>query len=274
MKSRTVIASAIACVLAAGVCISLVIAPDKTTAQQLIEAGQSAATAAQSDPSPTAHAEAAQSGEKTQSKAAGQVQAEPSPSVSASPKPTVPAVSGENVSVIGDSVTLASATSLQNLMPGIDISAEVSRSYFVGMSMTQEWAQSGRLRPYVVIALATNGAMPMDAAEQIVQNCGPDRRVVFVTGFGPAHITWIPQSNQTIHDIAAKYPDRVAVADWAAAIQPHQDLLAADDIHPGAEGGAIFAQTVQDALASFGGEIPAQTSSSGDETQAPAQSGS
>ena len=255
MKRQTLIATLITVALAISVGMSLAIAPDKTSAQLLIESGSSVSA------SESGRVGGAQSGDTGQSGQSGQETAVASSASNSSSGPAQPAppVTGSNVSVIGDSVTLASLNSLQDLMPGIDVSAEVSRSYFVGISMTQEWAQSGRLRPYVVIALATNGPLSMEAAEEMVQNCGPERRVVFVTGFGPASITWIAQSNQTIRDIAAKYPNQVAVADWASAIEPHQDLLAGDDIHPGRQGGDIFAATVQAALKSFGGEVPSPT---------------
>ena len=50
------------------------------------------------------------------------------------------------------------------------------------------------------------------------------------------------------HDRFAAARPNVAVADWAAAIAPHEDLLAGDRIHPGDAGGRIFAETVADAV--------------------------
>ena len=175
-----------------------------------------------------------------------------SPSPTSSPEP-VAEVTGDQVEVVGDSVTLASAPGLEAVLPGIAIDAQVSRSFYAAVSTLQEMDASYGPRPYVVVALATNGSVSAEQLEGLLSYLGQERRLVLVTGYGPARTTWIPGANQTIQDYAAAHPEQVAVADWNAAITPHPEMLAQDQVHPAAEGGQVYAETIQQALNTVAG---------------------
>nr|WP_300340457.1 acyltransferase family protein [Actinomyces sp.] len=175
--------------------------------------------------------------------------ASPSPETSPTPTPAPAAeVSGDQVEVVGDSVTLASAPGLEAVLPGIAVDAEVSRSFYAAVTTLQEMDALYGPRPYVVVALATNGTVSTEQLDSLLDYLGTQRRLVLVTGYGPARTTWIPGANQVIRDFAAAHPTQVAVADWNAAITPHLDLLAQDQVHPGTEGGQLYADTVLQAL--------------------------
>jgi len=222
------LAVASAAVLAlGGTTASVAAAPAETSSQAAVDAGRHALDRARSTPAPgpTASPGAA-------SPSGGAMDAAPG----------APSVDGSRVSAIGDSVMLASAPGLLEALPGIDIDAEVSRSVWAGARIVQERAAAGTLRDYVVIALGTNGPVSTEALEAIVAAAGPERYVILVNAAAPRD--WIPGVNRDLAAFAAAH-SRVAVADWAAAIAPHTDLLAADQIHPGAEGGALFAHTVE-----------------------------
>ncbi|WP_314505784.1 acyltransferase family protein [uncultured Microbacterium sp.] len=164
--------------------------------------------------------------------------ATPEPEPSATPDVPMPAptpVAGTDVSAIGDSVMLASAPALLEKLPGIQVDAEVSRSTHAGPGILQNLASSGQLRPYVVIALGTNGALSADAMEQMAQIAGPDRSLVLVDAFAPRD--WIPGVNADLAAFADAHPG-VVVAHWSDAIAGHIDLLAGDQIHPGAAAAA------------------------------------
>ena len=202
--------------------------PGQSTAQQAIAAGGEAlgTPAADAASDPTADASDAASSE------------------SASP------FTGAEVTVIGDSVTVAAAPSLEASLPGISINAEVSRSVYAAVPTLQDLDAAGA-RPCVVVALATNGPIETDQLDSILDYLGPDRRLVLVTGYGPARTTWIPPANEVIHAFAQDHPDQVAVADWQAAVSGHPDLLVDDQVHPQPAGTELYAQTVTDAIASL-----------------------
>lgn len=171
------------------------------------------------------------------------------PSAAPTAEPVVPG--GDQVSVVGDSVALAAAGGLEETLPGIAVDAKVSRQFYDALPTLKTMDAQYGPRRFVVVALATNGTFAPEDLEAIIDYLGPDRCLVLVTGYGPARTTWIPGDNQMIADFAGAHPDQVAVADWNAAISARTDLLAQDQVHPGPEGGRIYAQTVADALATL-----------------------
>lgn len=154
-------------------------------------------------------------------------------------------VPGDQITAVGDSVMLASAAGLLERLPGIDVDAEVSRSIWAGPGILESFAQAGRLRPHVVVALGTNGPVNRESLDRMVAAVGPDRDLILVNAYAPRD--WIPGVNADLQAFADAYPN-VGIADWSAAISPRLDLLAGDQVHPGAAGGRIFAETVSAAV--------------------------
>lgn len=238
--------------------VAFAMQPRHSSAQDAIEQGAQALAAATAQVTETSGAQdpTGEAGEAGEGGAAGEAgdggasgEAAPSAQASADATPVVPP--GDQVSVVGDSVALAAAGGLDAAMPGIAVDAKVSRQFYDALPTLQAMDAQYGPRRFVVVALATNGTFAPEDLEAILDYLGADRRLVMVTGFGPARTTWIPGDNQMIADFAAEHPDQVAVADWHAAISGRTDLLAQDQVHPGAEGGRIYAQTVADALASL-----------------------
>lgn len=218
----------------------LLSSPDKTRAQLAVERGEANTAQQESHPAPTSEAD---------------IQPEESPepeepAVEETPGPDVPPT-GEHVTVIGDSVTVAASPALQEKLPGVTIDAEVSRSIYAGISIIEQQLNEGTLRPYVVVALAANSEMTTDQIEQIIDLIGEERRLVLVTGFGPQRLTWIGVSNNSIAEVANAHSDIVQVADWASVISDHTEHLAADYVHPDGQGGDIYADLVVGALEKF-----------------------
>jgi peptidoglycan/LPS O-acetylase OafA/YrhL len=154
-------------------------------------------------------------------------------------------VPGDQITAVGDSVMLASAPGLLERLPGIEVDAEVSRSIWAGPGILDSLAQAGRLRPHVVVALGTNGPINRESLDRMAAAVGPDRDLILVNAYAPRD--WIPGVNAELQAFADAYPN-VGIADWSAAISPRLDLLAGDQVHPGAAGGRIFADTVSAAV--------------------------
>jgi len=220
--------------LAAGATTSAIAnAPDSTSGEAAVEAGQDALESSTSTPSPTPTAPV------VKPPRAIPTGAEPVPG----PRPTP--VTGDQISAIGDSVMLASAPGLIERLPGIEIDAAVSRSMNAGVGIAESQAASGQLRQYVVVALGTNGPVNPDALARLEQAVGPDRSLVLVNAFAPRD--WIAGVNNELTAFDLAEPG-VVIADWAGAVGAHQDLLAGDHIHPGPTGGRLFAETVATAV--------------------------
>ncbi|USR79605.1 acyltransferase family protein [Arcanobacterium pinnipediorum] len=176
--------------------------------------------------------------------------AAPSPELGES-RTQVAQLVGNNVIVIGDSVTVAAQPALENLLPGIIVDGAVSRSVKAFAAIAEQYQLRNELRPYVVIALGTNAAITAQDVESILTIVGEERKVVFVTASAPEYATWVPIANATMRSFAAQYPDRIVIADWEAIALSHPEYLAGDKIHPDSEGGQLFADAIVQALKQF-----------------------
>nr|WP_274637633.1 acyltransferase family protein [Microbacterium bovistercoris] len=208
----------------AGTTAAIQVAPAESSAQSVVQAGQ---RALEQDAGPRPPLLAADQADH--------------PSGGAAPA----AVTGAQIDAIGDSVMLASAPALMQRYPGIHIDAKVSRSMWTAPGLVDALVRDRALRRYVVLGLGTNGAIDRGSLDHVVAALGPRRHLVLVTAY--ADRSWIPGVNRALRDYAAAHPE-VIVADWAAAIDPHRQLLAGDGIHPGEAGGRIYARTVADAI--------------------------
>ncbi|HEY5224357.1 MAG TPA: acyltransferase family protein [Microbacteriaceae bacterium] len=239
----------------AGTGAALATAPSETSAQALIQRGEKAV---QQEGSPQASAGATTPGTPA---TAGATLGMVGPGVAGVPATgatAIPAAAdprhkpipdGDQLTAIGDSVMLASAPELQRTFPGIAIDAVVSQQLRAAPDIVHSMAAAGTLRKALIIGLGTNGSISADSLENIRQTIGPDRELVLVTVQAPR--PWTPGVNDTLRAFAAQHSRTVALADWQSAIAPHLDVLADDQIHPGATGGRIYAATVASALQSL-----------------------
>ena len=207
-----------------GTVVACLHAPQQTQAESVVAEGESALS---SSPTPSA-----------------------SPSETASgPQPYHPTPGGQDVTMIGDSVTLASAEALQDKLPGISIDAAVSRNVSEGIDLARQRSEDGTLGRVVVISLSTNAAMTSHDVDQLVKiaESGEVREVVLVTGQAPPTLDWVSTSNNTIRE-ATGANDKLVLADWAKASDGKRDLLVSDGVHPQAAGQDLYATTVADAV--------------------------
>lgn len=149
-------------------------------------------------------------------------------------------LTGRAVTIIGDSVTLASVAGLQEAMPEVTIDAKTSRGVGEAVKIMANLDAKGKLKEFVVISLATNGLVTSDDLAKIVQAAG-DREIILVTAH--AERSWIEATNKALFDAARTF-DNVTIADWDAVIAAHPKELARDGIHPGPKGGARYTQEI------------------------------
>jgi hypothetical protein len=170
-------------------------------------------------------------------------------------------VAGGQVTAIGDSVMLASATALERLLPGVYIDARLDRQMSAGLAAIQNLAAAGRLRPLVVIGLGTNGDVTTAQLRQLRRLIGPGRELVLVNTFGPE--SWEHEVNGAL-GAAARHFRHTQLADWYQAIAARADLLWPDGIHPRPAGATLYAHVVIKALKAglARGQVPACASGS------------
>lgn len=192
----------------------------------------------------------------------------------ATPSPTGPAPyrstpGGQDVTMIGDSVTLSAADALQNRLPGINVDASVGRKFSEGLDLAQKRLDQGTLGRIVVVSLPTNAGITQEDIDALtkISESGQVRQMVLVTGQAPQKLDWVARSNDAIRTAGADQ-DRITVADWAQATDGKPDLLVSDGIHPEADGQDLYATTVADAVGRAKQELVRATSESTEDSPA------
>lgn len=145
---------------------------------------------------------------------------------------------GRQVTAVGDSVLLASASALADRLPGIVIDAKVGRQMWDVPEQLTDLAGQGELRHYVVVALGTNGSFDAAALDGVKSQIGPERVLVLVSAHVPR--SWQDEVNGVEAAYAASHPGTVLV-DWNATVSPYPALLWPDETHPKPVGAQVYA---------------------------------
>jgi hypothetical protein len=161
------------------------------------------------------------------------------------PSATPGKVTGKQVTAIGDSVMAASAMALAAAMPGIYIDAKPDRQMPAGLAILRRLADSGRLRPVVVVGLGTNYIVTTRQLNEVMTILGPHRKLVLINTYVPD--AWSKQVNATEAAFTRQHPS-VTPADWFDTIKNRMNILWPDHIHPEIPGTYVYARMVRRAV--------------------------
>jgi peptidoglycan/LPS O-acetylase OafA/YrhL len=154
---------------------------------------------------------------------------------------------GSQITAIGDSVMLASLSSLQQSYPGISVDAQVSRQMDQGISTINSLKASDKLREFVIVGLGTNGYVSTAQYEEILKDIGPKRVLIIVNCYGNRE--WVAPNNAVIAQFVGVYKQSSALADWNAQAAAHPGDLYPDGIHPKPpNGGKYYVAAIRAAL--------------------------
>lgn len=160
-------------------------------------------------------------------------------------------IKSQDIVIIGDSITLSSATLIKANLPNTLIDAEISRNAESGIKTIKELKQKELLREYLIFSLGTNGIFTKDQAQELLDNIPFSTKIIFVTAHGPASKKWIAGSNTTMREFAELYPERIKIAEWEAAVKHEPNAFYSDNIHPNKKGATLYIQTIMNALNEF-----------------------
>lgn len=149
---------------------------------------------------------------------------------------------GKLVTMIGDSVMLGAAPSLQELLPGCVIDAKVSRQMIQADDVLASLESQNAVGQIVVIALGTNGPFGVEKGQALIDRLGSDRTIYWVTVYG-RELAWQEASNTTIRTLAENN-ENVRLIDWTQAASGHAEWICSDGIHLSAAGRAGYAGVV------------------------------
>ncbi len=241
-------------------------APEKSAAQQAIEAGQVAIEVQAGDPSaargddgaaePPGAAEPAEGASEPAEDAAEPAEDAAEPAGAEESRAGDPAAvdpdldltmpSGGEISAFGDSLIVTSTHALQDRFPGIHLDAMSNNQWKHAEGTVGAALEAGTVRRAVVVDYGTNaGVSDPDVVRRVLDMLGPERLVVVVNLHSRS--TFIESSNRLLADVVAEYPNAI-LADWNTAISAEPDLLQADRVHPDIFGAHLFADTVKAAF--------------------------
>jgi len=150
---------------------------------------------------------------------------------------------GEDITAFGDSLVVTSAHGLKDRFPGIMIDAQSNRQWPAARGAVTTQLAAGTVRRAVILHFGTNaGVHDQQLVHEVIDALGPRRMIVLVNLYG----SW-EESNPALASVAATHPN-VIIADWYAAISAHPELLQSDGVHPGTQGGYLYADVVKDAF--------------------------
>jgi hypothetical protein len=144
---------------------------------------------------------------------------------------------------IGDSVMLGAGPQYSNTLSMCAVvDATVSRQFSAGASAAAVYGPP--FPATVVVGLGNNGTATSAQVDQLMAVLASVPRVVLVTNQLNGTRSWEAGNNEVIRAAAARYPGRVAVADWKAASEGHPEYFAADRIHLRPVGAQAYAATI------------------------------
>lgn len=167
---------------------------------------------------------------------------------------------GQNVTVIGDSITVRSeaAGSFDKKLKNADIyKPQVGKHMVIddasggdsGKTLIEELIKSNTLRDIVVVALGTNDGLTKNDVQGVVDTINGDGQhtIVFVTNYGVSEHDYT-SNNNVFKEIKANNSN-VVLANWAGVVGADPSKYMDDDVHPKEGVGTdLFVNTIYEAL--------------------------
>ena len=163
------------------------------------------------------------------------------------PGNTVTSENGQDLTIIGDSITVGSTNAILEKFSDLsatDIYAVNGRHWNEGISE----AKSRTLKKNVIFALGTNSPNLQEVdVLNAINAIGTDHNIVFVTNYSQKDPA-MHDSNNAIFVSLAKNNSNIYLADWESAVSEKSSEYMSDHLHPNAEGQKLFANTLYTAL--------------------------
>jgi peptidoglycan/LPS O-acetylase OafA/YrhL len=163
-----------------------------------------------------------------------------SPTTTTGPPPL-----GQGVTAIGDSIMVDAAPYLRQLLPGIDIDAQVGQQLTQVQSAVPLLKSEGVVGNRLVVELGTNGPYTAAQLQTLINSFGTMQKIVFVNTRVPR--PWQQEVNNTIASVARKYPN-ATVVDWYDASATTPQYFYPDGVHLDPAGARYYASLIADAL--------------------------
>ena len=166
----------------------------------------------------------------------------PAPGASA---PPVAGISQPQVFAVGDSVMLSALDQLRRRVRGLQVDAEIGRSFTDAPAIVDRQRTAGGLGDVVVIHLGNNGPFYRRHFDAVMARLRDVPLVVFVNLSLPRD--WEAHNNKLLAQAVRHHPNAILV-DWHAVAAEHPEFFWKDGYHVRAEGGRLYAELLRDAI--------------------------
>lgn len=186
-------------------------------------------------------------------------------------------VGGNQITLIGDSLSVGAIKQISNKLPGIDYKTrtydgveykliqeskhfEASMADNIGgIPIAKALKEHGELKEYLIFALGTNdpGGVTKDMIEKLVDTVGKGQKIVLVTNAsdGQPGAPNYTKNNEAIRN-AADTNENIEVADWAEVVGNNSNGYISDSanhVHLSENGNKAYAQVLYDGVYKFSG---------------------
>lgn len=167
-------------------------------------------------------------------------------------------LTGDKVTVIGDSISEGAKSEFEKQLSGVDVHAKVSKHFATdaadaqggpgGLKILTQLKTASELREIVVFALGTNDAnLSKEKIEEAVDLVGKKTHIVFVTNYDKDNPDKYKSNNNLFREVESE-KENVIVADWEGFAKTDPAKYMSDNVHPNNEGQAAFVETIIDAI--------------------------
>ncbi|MCO1600179.1 acyltransferase family protein [Desulfosporosinus nitroreducens] len=156
-------------------------------------------------------------------------------------------ISGDDITIIGDSLMINVAPVLQNRLPGIVIDAQLGRQMYQAPDLISKLQKEGKLGKIVIIELGTNGSFTEKQLMNTLDSLQRAEKILLVNTRVPK--PWESVVNETLTKVAESYPNTKLI-DWHLISSGHEDYFYPDGVHLTQSGMKAYGETLIDALIS------------------------
>lgn len=154
-------------------------------------------------------------------------------------------LTGQGVTIIGDSVMVGVEPELKSLFPEIIVDAVIGRQMHQAPQVIEDLQAQGILGETVIIQLGANGAFTEKQFADILNLLGNERRIVIINARVPK--PWESTVNQVLNQISEGHAN-VEMVDWYSASSGHDEYFRTDGVHLEAAGVKAYVSMLTNVL--------------------------
>lgn len=154
-------------------------------------------------------------------------------------------ITGDEITVIGDSLMIDVEPVLQEQLPGIVIDAQIGRQMHEAPDVISSLQKKGKLGKIVMIELGTNGAFTEKQLKRTLDALNDAEEVVLVNTRVPR--PWESVVNEMLAKVSESYPNTTLI-DWYSASDGHDDYFYPDGVHLNQKGAEACGEILIEAL--------------------------